>query len=96
MAAGSALSFTAPFLDSKLASSLPGSLPDLRWKSLLLQLKTRVSGFFSLVAQMVKTACNTEDAASIPGYGRSPGESHGQRSLADYSLWDHKELDMTE
>ena len=25
-----------------------------------------------------------------------PGESHGQRSLVDYSLWDHKELDMTE
>ena len=22
-----------------------------------------------------------------------PGESHGQRSLADYSPWDHKELD---
>ena len=25
-----------------------------------------------------------------------PGESHGQRSLAGYSLWDHKELGMTE
>jgi len=25
-----------------------------------------------------------------------PGESHGQRSLADYSPWGHKELDMTE
>ena len=25
-----------------------------------------------------------------------PGEFHGQRSLADYSLWGHKELDMTE
>ena len=25
-----------------------------------------------------------------------PGESHGQRSLAGYSLWGHKELDMTE
>ena len=25
-----------------------------------------------------------------------PGESHGQRSLEDYSPWDHKELDMTE
>ena len=24
------------------------------------------------------------------------GESHGQRSLAGYSPWDHKELDMTE
>ena len=25
-----------------------------------------------------------------------PGECHGQRRLADYSPWDHKELDMTE
>ena len=25
-----------------------------------------------------------------------PGEFHGQRSLAGYSSWDHKELDMTE
>ena len=25
-----------------------------------------------------------------------PGESHGQRSLEDYSPWGHKESDMTE
>ena len=25
-----------------------------------------------------------------------PGESHGQRKLAGYSPWDHKESDMTE
>ena len=25
-----------------------------------------------------------------------PGEFHGQRSLAGYSLWDHKESDATE
>ena len=25
-----------------------------------------------------------------------PGESHGQRSLVGYSLWGHKESDMTE
>ena len=25
-----------------------------------------------------------------------PGESHGQRSLADYGPWGHKESDMTE
>jgi len=24
-----------------------------------------------------------------------PGESHGQRSLVDYSPWDNKQLDMT-
>ena len=48
------------------------------------------------------------DLGSIPGLGRSPGggygntpiflpgESHGQRSLASYSSWGCKELDMTE
>ena len=25
-----------------------------------------------------------------------PGKSHGQKSLVGYSLWSHKELDMTE
>ena len=25
-----------------------------------------------------------------------PGESHGQRSVADYGPWDHKESDMTQ
>jgi len=25
-----------------------------------------------------------------------PGKSHGQRSMAGYSPWDHKELDTTE
>ena len=59
-----------------------------------------------------KSACNAGDLGSIPGSGRSPGkgndnplqysclenprESHGQRSLADYSPWAHKESDMTE
>ena len=43
------------------------------------------------------------DVGSIPGSGRSPGEgngnplwysgvSHGQRSLAGYSPWDHKKV----
>ena len=55
------------------------------------------------------SACNVGDVGSIPGLGRSPGEgngnplqvfwpgkSHGQRSLAGYSLWGRKESDMTE
>ena len=51
------------------------------------------------------SACNAGVLGSIPGSGRSPGEgqgnpspgkSHGQRSLADYSLWGPKELDTTE
>ena len=52
---------------------------------------------------------SAEDLGSIPGLGRSPGgghgnplqyscleNPHGQRSLAGYSPWGHKESDMTE
>ena len=55
-----------------------------------------------------ESACNTGDLSSIPGLGRFswgrewqptpaflPGEFQGQRSLAGYSSWDHKESDMT-
>ena len=58
---------------------------------------------------MVKNPpANAGDVGSIPGSGGSvekgwqltpvflPGESHGQRSLAGYSPWDHKESDTTE
>ena len=61
----------------------------------------------SLVAQMVKaSAYNVGDLGLIPGSGRSPGEengnpllpgkSHGQRSLAGYSPWGHKESGIIE
>ena len=52
---------------------------------------------------------DVRDTGSIPGLGRSPGRghgkplqcsclenTHGQRSLAGYSLWAHKEPDATE
>ena len=55
-----------------------------------------------------ESTCNAGDLGSIPGLGKSPGgfswqptpvflpgESHGQRSLAGYSPWGHKESDMT-
>ena len=55
-----------------------------------------------------ETACSVRDLSLIHGSGRSPGKgngnplqyfclekSHGQRSLARYSPWDHKELNMT-
>ena len=45
-------------------------------------------------------AGDIRDAGSIPGFGRSPGEGHGepfhyfffplQRSMAGYSSWGHK------
>ena len=56
-----------------------------------------------------ESTCNVGDLGSIPGLGKSPGEGngnplqysclenrHGQRSLAGYSPWGHKESDMTE
>ena len=54
-----------------------------------------------------ESACNMGDLGSIPGLRRSPsgghgnGNSHlenphGQRSLAVYSSWDHKESDTAE
>ena len=57
-----------------------------------------------------ESACKAGDPGSIPGSGRSPGDGNGyplqcsylpgefheQRSLAGYSPWGHKELDMTE
>ena len=54
-------------------------------------------------------ACNAGDVGLISGLGKLPGgghdnplqgscleNPHGQRSLAGYSLWAHKESDMTE
>ena len=56
-----------------------------------------------------ESECNEGDPGSIPGWGRSPGgghgnlphyscleNPHGQRILAGYSPWGHKELDTTE
>ena len=53
--------------------------------------------------------CNVGDLGSIPGLEKSPGgqhgnpfqyscleNPHGQRSLAGYSPWGHKESDKTE
>ena len=55
-----------------------------------------------------ESTCNAGDTSSIPGLGRSPGgghsnplqysgleNPHGERSLASYSPWGCKELDMT-
>ena len=56
-------------------------------------------------AEVKVSACNVGDLGSIPGSGRSPGEgdpvflpgeSHGWRSLAGYSPWGCRELDIDE
>ena len=56
-----------------------------------------------------ESACHVGDLGSVPGLGRSPGGGHGNplqysglenppglKSLAGYSPWTRKELDMTE
>ena len=56
-----------------------------------------------------ESTCSAGDLGLIPGLGRSPGGGHGnplqyscfmnplgQRSLAGYSPWGHKESDMTD
>ena len=55
-----------------------------------------------------ESACNTGNLGSFTELGRFPwrrewlptpvflpGKSHGQRSLADYNPWGHKETDTT-
>ena len=62
-----------------------------------------------VVKNLSANAGDIEDSGLILGLGRSPGGRHGnpvqysclenprrQRSLVGYSLWGHKELDMTE
>ena len=54
-----------------------------------------------------ESTCNAGDLGSISGFRRSPGgghgnqysclkNPHGQRSLAGYSPWGQKEMNMTE
>ena len=61
-----------------------------------------------MVKNLPANAGDARDAGSISGSGRSleeewqstpvflPGKSHGQRNLASYSPWGHKESDTTE
>ena len=62
-----------------------------------------------MVKNLPANAGDIRDQGSILGLGRSPEEGHGnppqysclentcgQRSLVGYSLWGHKESDMTE
>ena len=64
---------------------------------------------FSGGSDSKESACNAGDMGFIPGSRKIcwrrewlpspvflPGEFHGQRSLAVYSPWSHKELNMTE
>ena len=74
-----------------------------------LSLKRTWTGDFPGGPDGKKSTCSAGDLGSIPGLGRSPGgghgnplqyscleNPHGQRSLAGYSPWGHKESDTTE
>ena len=64
---------------------------------------------FSCSSVVKESACNAGELSSIPGSGGSPGgglgnplqhscleNPHGQRSMAGYNPWGHKESDKTE
>ena len=88
----------------------PGLIPGLGkipWRRD--QLPTPISLGFPGGSDCKESACNAGDLGSIPGLGRSPGKGkgyplhyscmknlQGQRSLASYSSWGHKQLDTTE
>ena len=68
-----------------------------------------VGGGFPRGSDGKASAYNAGDPGSIPGVGKIPwkrtwqptpvllpGTSHGRRSVVGYSLWGHKESDMTE
>ena len=65
----------------------------------------RASQVVLVVKNTPSNAADIRDEGSVPGFGRSPGgghwqpnpvflpgESHGQRSLAGYSLWGYKNI----
>ena len=82
----------------------------LKWTQFILSNSTFIRSECEWWLSGKETTCSAGDTNLIPGSGRSsgggrawqptpvflPGESHGQRSLAGYSLWGCKELDMTE
>ena len=50
---------------------------------------------FPFISQQ-KYNVNIKKAFKLAGPVFLPGESHGLRSLSDYSPWGHKDSDMTE
>ena len=93
----------APILETQ--QSLPWSWGHTLGERII----TRQLGFPGWLSSK-ESACSagdTGDVGSVHGLGRSPGGGnsnplqysclrHGQRSLAGYSPWGHKELDTTE
>ena len=77
--------------------------PDSTVQEILSIVSRYVASKVVLVKSPSAKARDVGDVGSIPGRRVwhvtpvfLPGESHGQRSLVDYSSLDHKELDTTE
>ena len=78
-------------------------------KILLLEICFKTSQVALVVKHLPANAGGAWDTGSVPWLGKSPGSKksestpiflpgkfHGQRSLVGYSVWSHKELDITE
>ena len=98
------LAKTPPAMQETLVRSCVGKIP---WRRN--RLPTPVFMGFPGGSDGKESACNAGNLGSVPGLGRSPGRRHdnplqysflenprGQKNLASYSPWGHKELDMTE
>ena len=79
------------------------------WCYLSKSFRAKLESGFPGGSEVKVSACNAGDLGLIPGSGRLPGEGngnplqysclenpYGQRSLAGYSLWGHKESDTIE
>ena len=74
----------------------------------IIEKRKRLNVYYSFLVANIEFACNTGDPVSIPGSGRSFGETNGnpllysclensmEEELVDYSPRGCKELDMTE
>ena len=97
------------YLSTAFLSFSTGKLPAATWA---IESSSVSKGGFPGGASNKEPVCQYSqiwDTSSIPGLGRSPwkkpwqltpaflpGESHGKKSLAVYSLWDHRESDTTD
>ena len=93
-----------PAMQETLVPSWVGKIP---WRRN--RLPTPVFMGFPGGSDGKESACNAGNLGSVPGLGRYPGRRHdnplqysflenphGQKNLASYSPWGHKESDMTE
>ena len=84
------------WMDKQNVCTEQWNLLSLRRKEILTHATTCSFPGGSVVKNLPASAGNPRDSGSVPQLGGSSGEFHGQRSLAGYSPWVHKESDTTE